>query len=109
MGDGLAYVTPEELSAIAGQILAVTVLTNGIGHLTGWPRRYLGFAISVVIYGSLNWQAIEWSGAGAIAFVVNTFIVYTASVGTTSMIDRKDSPGGSIEEIAPRKIFSSWW
>lgn len=103
------FVQAADLRVVSGQILATTLLTNGISHLIGIARKYVGFVVSTLIYLSLNYQMLKLGIPEAIAALCNIFVIYSGAVGISSIAATGSGKPSSTEEIERPKFFKRWW
>jgi hypothetical protein len=105
------------LATLGGQVLATTAVTNGLARAFNWQPRWLGLIVSLTISLSTSYLASSFSGSGLFLAVLNAFVVYLASAGTSgagsmmlpdSSPNTTESPGG-MESLPDRRILRPWF
>lgn len=105
------------LATLGGQVLATTAVTNGLARAFDWQPRWLGLVVALILGLTTSYLSTQLSGSGLFLGVLNAFVVYLASAGTSGAgaailpepsPKTTESPGG-FESIQDRRILRPWF
>lgn len=102
------------LATLGGQVLATTAVTNGLARAFNWQPRWLGLAVSLTISLSTSYLANQFDGSGLFLGILNAFVVYLASAGTSGAgaailpvpLPKTTESPGAFED---RRILRPWF
>lgn len=99
------------LLTIAGQVLAVTLVTNILRNFISTPAKYLAIAASAVVV--LGVWILRGSYTPETFFVefINIFVVYSLATGANAMTSTKPTPEYRLatDDHPPLYDGSAWW
>lgn len=114
-----------EVLTLSGAITTVLVITQGLRYAFGWPAKYIGLIVSLLLALLGVWLSNDHSGQAWIVSIPNGFIIYLSAAGVGSMYEprrqrvskrRAKAAPSSIEEIGPaeelsnqRTFWGSWF
>jgi hypothetical protein len=87
------------LSTIGGQVVATTAVTNGLSRAFNWQPRWLGLVVALLSCGTTTYLSSPGTGNDWFLAVLNAFVVYFASAGTSAAGAAVTAPPPSHNEM----------